>query len=129
MPPLLPQPSDLCHFLDNNSTHTPPLLQIPFPDGIAHRSDEILNWKAVSSWYSGSSESVYFDLFFTDSMLQRLKIIIKPDLSDVSLQVVNRSKIISNDFMKSLETNKICDGYMICDNALVYFWDDHNLNG
>ena len=124
MPPLSPQPSDLRHFLDNNSTHIPPLLKILFPDGIV-RDPPIFTWLTVSSWYFGSMESVYFDKLYVDSILQRFKIIIKPDLSDVSLQVVNRSEIISNDIMKSLGAPHIvCDGYMICDDAVVYFWND-----
>jgi hypothetical protein len=123
MPPLSPQPSDLRHFLDNNSTHIAPLLKIPLPDGIV-RDTPILTWLTLSSWYFASWESVYFDIIYTDSTLQRFKIIIKPDLGDVSLQFLNRSEIISNDLMKSLELYMICDGYMICDDALVYFWND-----
>jgi hypothetical protein len=130
MPPLSPpsQPSDFRHFLDNNSTHIPPLLKIPFPDGILRRTP-ILTWFKISSWYFGSWESLYFDIVYTDSKLQRFKIIVKPDLSDVSLHVINRSEIISNDLMRSSDPYNICDGYMICDDALVCFWNDRKTWG
>ena len=88
----------------------------------------------LSSWYFGS-ESVYFDIFHTDLKLQRFKIIIKPDLSDVSLYFINMSEIMSDDLMKLLGTGGSCarsscdriyDGYMICEGALVYFWSNWN---
>jgi hypothetical protein len=129
MPPLSPQPSDLLHFLNNNSTHIPPLLKIPFPDGIV-RQTFIRRWMTVFSWYFGSWESVYFDIIYTDSIRQRFKIIIKPDLSDVSLHVINMPEIISNDLMKSLvDGYKFYDGYMICDDALVYVWNNRETWG
>ena len=130
MPLLSPHPSDLRHFLDNNSTHIPPLLKIPFPDGILRRTP-ILTWLTISSWYFKSWESIYFDSLYTDSMLQRFKLIVKPDLSDVSLHVINKSEIISNDLMKSLEAyrSRICDGYMVCEDALVYFWNNRKTWG
>jgi hypothetical protein len=62
---------------------------------------------------------------YKDSILQRFKIIIKPDLSDVSLHFIYISEKISNDLMIALlEAYRICDGYLICDDALVYFWND-----
>lgn len=120
IPPLSPQPSDLRHFLDNNSTHTPPLLRIPFPDGIV-RTHENYRWLTVSSWYL-SLDSVYIDFFYT-SKLQRFNIIIKPDLSDASLHVINISNFISDDLMLSLGEDYICD-YRICEDAFVYFWNN-----
>ena len=78
----------------------------------------------VSSWYFGSWESVYFDVLYTDSKLQRFKIIIKPDLSDATLHVINMSEIIADDLMESLAF-KICEGYRICEDALVSFWNNH----
>jgi hypothetical protein len=127
MPPLSPQPSDLRHFLINNSIHIPPLFKIPYPDGIVRHTHDILRWMTISPWYFGSRdrESVYFDILYKDSILQRFKIFIKPDLSDVSLHFIYMSEIISNDLMNALlEAYKICDGYMICDDALVYFWNN-----
>ena len=59
---------------------------------------------------------------FADSQLQRFKLIVKPDLSDTSIQVINRSIIISNVLKATLERyNAACDTYMICEDALVYF--------
>jgi hypothetical protein len=124
MPPLSPQPLDLRHFLDNNSTHIPPLLKIPYPDGIV-RHTPILMWMTVSSWYFGSWESVYFDIFYKDSTLQRFKIVIKPDLSDVSLHFICMSEITSNDLMDYVVVDGVCNAYMIYEDALVYCWNDH----
>ena len=119
----MPQPSDLPdHFLDINPTLIAPLFEIPFPDGIVRHTREILDWMTVSSWYFGS-ESVYFDILYTDSKIRRFKIIIKPDLSDASFHVINMSKIISDDLNKSLGACRHYDG-RICEDALVYFWNN-----
>ena len=80
-----------------------------------------------SSWYF-ESESVYFDvLYYTpDFILQRFKIIIEPDLTVASLEIINISETISDDEFKSSITNyatyRVCDGYRVCEDALVYFW-------
>ena len=79
----------------------------------------------LSSWYFGS-ESIYFDIFYADSKVQRFKIVIKPDLSDASLHFINMSEINSEDFMESLGSYRVCDGYQICEDALVYLWDNGN---
>ena len=81
----------------------------------------------ISPWYIGSWESVYFDIFHMDSKLQRFKIIIKPDLSDASLHLINMSEITSYDFLDSLEVyrDSFCEGYRICEDTLVYFWNNH----
>ena len=79
----------------------------------------------LSSWYFGS-EPIYFNIFYTDSKeskLQRLKIVIKPDLSDASLHVVNVSEIVSDDLIKVLRDYKFGLKFRICENALVYFWN------
>ena len=121
IPPLSLQPSDLPdRFLDNNPTRILPTFRIPFPDGILCHSQKILEWITVSSWYFGS-ESVYFDIFYTDSKLRRFKIIIKPDLSDVSLHFIKEINNISDGLMKSLELSH-SERYTICEDALVYFW-------
>ena len=77
------------------------------------------------SWYFGSWESIYFNVLYAGSKLQRFKIIIGPDLSDASLHFTNISEIILDDFVESLQAYKITgvhDGYRICEDALVYFW-------
>ena len=79
----------------------------------------------VSSWYFGSSESVYFDIFHKNSKIQRFKINIKPDLSDASLHVINMSELIQNDLMESsLAAYRVRKGYRVCEDALVYFWNN-----
>jgi hypothetical protein len=127
IPPLSTQPLDLRdHFLDSNPTHISPLFKIPFPNGIVRHTSqaEIIEWVTGCTWYLRPWESVYFDIFYTDSKLQRFKIIIKPDLSDASLHFINTTETISDDFMKSTKAYKVCDGYRICDGALVYSWDN-----
>ena len=125
IPPLSPQQSDFRHFLDNNSTHTPPVLKIPFPDGVI-RHVPIFRWMAVSSWYFASWDSIYFEILYVDAIVQRFKLIVQPDLSDASLHVMNMTETISDDLMKSLKMGWSCEGYRVCEDSLVYFWDNLN---
>ena len=76
----------------------------------------------LSSWYF-RSESIYFDIFYADSKLRRFKIVIKPDLSDASLHFINMSEINLDDYMLNLESQNVHEGYHICEDALVYFWN------
>jgi hypothetical protein len=78
----------------------------------------------VHSWYFGSLESVYFDILCTDSKLQRFKIILKPDLNDATLHVINMSEIISDDIIDFLDSYPVCGGYMICEDVIVYCWQN-----
>ena len=121
IPPLTPHQLDFRDFLNHNSTHLPPLLKIPFPDGIL-RDIPIAGWMAVNSWYFGSPASAYFDILYWDLILQRFKLIIEPDLNDGSLHFINESKFNFNsgDLFKLY---RVC-GYRICEDALVYFWND-----
>ena len=78
----------------------------------------------VSSWYFASWDSIYFDILFEASMLQRYKIIVHPDLSDASLHAINETEAISVDLMKSLKLAGICGGYKVCEDHIVYFWNN-----
>jgi hypothetical protein len=129
IPPLSPQPS---YFPDNirddNPNLIPPLFKIPFPDDIARYTRRSLTWKTLSSWYFGfSGEIVYFDMIYTQ--IQRFKIIIKPDLSDASLHVINIPETISGDLKESSVAFRIYEGYRICEDALVYSWNNHKTWG
>src|ERR1700728_2296474 len=93
IPPLLPQPPDL---FNSNPTHIPPLFTFPFHyashGGITPNADSIF-WNTISSWYFGSSHPLYFDLVCHDrhsdnAVLHKFKIMLKPDLSAASLQVI-----------------------------------------
>ena len=76
----------------------------------------------VASWYFGS---VYFDVLYSDSELQRFEIIIKPDLSDASLLPINVPEILPEiDFIF-----RACEEYRICDNALIFFWNNPKMWG
>ena len=61
------------------------------------------------------------------SKVQRFKIIIKPDLSDASLHVINMSKIISDDLIECLY--RVYGGYRICEDSLVCFWKNRFKTG
>ena len=128
IPPLLPpQTSDTPN--DNNPTHIPPLFKIPFPDAILRPAHEILDWMTLSSWCFGCWESIYFGILFSDSKLQRFKLIIKPDFSDASLHFVDMCEIISDGLIDSLDAYRCCDGFRICEDALVYFWNNRKTWG
>jgi len=128
IPPLSPHPSDLSGFLDNNSTHMlSPLIKIPFPDGIGRNHNGILGWMMLSSWYFESWDSVYFSILYASKNFQRFKVIIKPDLSDASLHIITLSERIPEDLLlNSLEAynDRVCDGYRICEDVVVYFWNN-----
>ena len=74
-------------------------LKNSFPGCILPNTHEIFGWMTVSSWYLRSWDSLYFDVLYRDSKLQSFKIIIKPDLSDASLHVINISETISDDLI------------------------------
>jgi hypothetical protein len=58
-----------------------------------------------------------------NSEIQKFKIIIKPDLVDVSLLAINMPEVISdNDSIFSM-SGCVCVDNRICDDALVYFWN------
>ena len=64
-------------------------------------------------------ESLYFEVLYTDSKLQRFKSSSNSTSVIASLHsssLINMSGIISDDLMKSLEI------YRVCEDALVYFW-------
>jgi len=76
---------DHWHFHDDNPTHLSPLFRILFLNDFVYL--EIRDWKTISSssWYLASRESIYFDILRLDSKLDRFKLIVKPDLSDLLL--------------------------------------------
>ena len=120
IPPLLPQSPD---FFDHNPTHMPPpLFAIPFPDN-SHRPVRI-DWTTISSWYFGSSQPLYFDMLCEDSKLHRLQIILKPDLTNASLHVVNTAELTPHDLNYVL-----FEDYRICEDTLVTCWSYSDSNG
>ena len=86
----------------------------------------------LDGWHSLpgiSNLSLFISTFIirTQKKLQRFKIVIKPDLSDASLHVIDTSEIISDDLMEALkryQSYDVCEGYQICEDALVFFWND-----
>ena len=87
MPPLSPHPLD---FLNDNPTRIPPLLKTSLPDDITRKSECIL-WETILDWYAGSSQSIHLGVLDEDldSDIHNVEIVIKPDLSDIFLYVIN----------------------------------------
>ena len=91
----------ICHFHSS-----------PFPDDIV---PEIFTWKTISSWYFVSSHPLYFDMMREDFTLHRFQIILAPDLSTVSLHVINTHEPIPHDFVYvSFEDYRICEDTLVC---------------
>ena len=124
IPPLLPQPPDFSNY---NARNMAPLFTIPFPDSIGLNSER-MRWKTISSWYSGSSQPLYFDAL-CQGKLHRFQIVLKPDLSTASLRVMNASEptqAIPHNF-----DHVIFQDYRICEDSLVSCWKHkyfHRLN-
>jgi hypothetical protein len=114
IPPLLPHSSD--HFLYDNPTHLPPLFRIPFPDDLVWLN--IVDWMTLSPWYTEYRESIYFDIAHSNSKFDRFRLVVKPDLSDASLHVIDSSELPLYNFQNRTRQNH----YRICEDTLVSFW-------
>lgn len=74
----------------------------------------------MSSWYSGPSRPLYFGVLCQDLKVHDFEII-KSDLSDVSLRVINTSQFTHDDF-----NYLIFLPYNICEGTLVS-WGDQSM--
>jgi hypothetical protein len=92
IPPLSPHPPDL---LDDNPTHISPLLKTSLPDNIARKSKRI-RWEMILDWYAGPSQSIHLGVSTELVDLHNVEIVIKPDLSDISLHVINTCQLTSD---------------------------------
>ena len=94
IPPLSPHPPDL---LNNNPTPISPLLKTSLPNDITRNSKYIL-WEGILDWYAGSSQSIHLGVSdrFLDLTIHNVEIVIKPDLSDISLYVINTCQLAPN---------------------------------
>ena len=108
IPPLSPHPPD---FLNDNPTHISPILKTSLPDNIARKSKSI-RWEVILDWYAGSSQSIHLGVSTEESNIHNVEIVIKPDLSDISLYVINTCQL---DFHTIL-----CPQYHI--------FEDHNVS-
>ena len=110
IPPLSPHADS--SFSSYNPTHLPPpLFTVRFPDGIVPR---LIGFNKFSSWYCGSSGPLYFDMICQDSKLHTCQIMLQPDLSSVSLHVINTYPLVSHW--------GILQKYRICEDTLVSSW-------
>ena len=85
IPPLSPHPPD---FIDENPTHISPLLTTSLPDDIT-RNYKRIRWEMILDWYAGSSQSIHLGVSTEDLNIHHVEIVIKPDLSDISLHVIH----------------------------------------
>ena len=114
IPPWSPQLDST--FFERHPTYMPPpLFIIPFPDGIVAERLEIFGWKTICSWYFGSSHSLYFDMFCEDYTFHRFRIMLAPNLSTISLHVINTHEPVHDDFDRNSP-----QGYRICEDTLVF---------
>ncbi|KAF8801209.1 hypothetical protein BYT27DRAFT_7198532 [Phlegmacium glaucopus] len=114
--PPLAQPANFDH---ENLARLPPLIRLNFPDGVALHP-EPPEWRTLSSWYFGSSQPLYFDMVHAWHLrLQRFKLIIKPDLSDATLHLINTLQLTdhTSEWAVAPSTSNICE------DILVSFWD------
>ena len=89
IPPLSPHPPD---FLDDNPTHIPPLLKTSLPDDITRKHKHI-RWEMILDWYTEPSQSIHLGVSTRLLNLHNVEIVIKPDLSDISLYVTNTFRL------------------------------------
>jgi hypothetical protein len=116
IPPLSPHPPDL---LDDNPTHISPLLKTSLPDNIARKSKRI-RWEMILDWYAGPSQSIHLGVSTELVDLHNVEIVIKPDLSDISLHVINTCQLTS-DFYNILrpqyhifeDHTHVSEGYVV----------------
>ena len=113
IPPLLPQPLD---FSDDDPTCIMPLLfRVTLPDDILR--EKSVEWGVISSWwYTGSSQSIYFDVLRHDFKCYVLELVIEPDLSNVFLYVRNSSQVFREDFHSSYQKfrqNSVCEDTLV----------------
>jgi hypothetical protein len=119
IPPLSPHPPDL---LNDNPTHISPLLKTSLPDDIT-RNSELILWETILNWYAGSSQSIHLGVSAEDwDSNHNVKIVIKPDLSDISLHVINTCQL-APDFHTLYPRYHILEDHTHVSQA--YLMDDH----
>jgi hypothetical protein len=96
IPPLSPHPPD---FLNDNPPISPPL-KTSLPDDITCNSNRLW-WERILDWYAGSSQSIHLGVSI-ENWNHNVKIVIKPDLSDISLYVINTCQL-TPDFYTILD--------------------------
>lgn len=126
IPPLSVQPPD---FSDHNPTHIPPLFKLAFPDDFSREITPYFNlpyyWNRISSWYSGTSQTLYFGflsrLGILDVKFQDFEIALESDLSDVSLRVLNTCRPPQDNL-----SDVFFGQYGIGEDTLISCWKIHH---
>ena len=114
IPSLSPQALD-CSDCDYPAQILPPLFTVPYPDDFG---DRILELGRPSSWYSELPQPLYLDVFCSGAnKLHGFEIVIKPDLSHVSLNGINTSQPNKHD-LSAISYSE----HRICDNTFVTSW-------
>ena len=113
IPPLSPQSLD---FSDNNlPSSIPSLFRVTFPDDLIRKTASV-GWGVFSSWYSGSSQSIYFEALRDDFKCYVFELVIEPDLSNVFLYVRNSSQLFRGNC--NFLYQKYCQN-SVCEDTLV----------
>jgi hypothetical protein len=73
-------------------THISPLLKTSLPDDITRKHKHI-RWEMILDWYAGPSQLIHLGVSTKVLNIHNVEIVIKPDLSDISLYVVNTFRL------------------------------------
>ena len=121
IPPLSPHADSKFFARYPTGTHLPPpLFKITFPDDIVPR---FIGLSRFSSWYCCSLGPLYFDMSSRDMKLHTFQIILKPDLSSVSLHV---NTYRHDSHWISLRKYRICEDTLV--SSWIYEHEDRQLN-
>ena len=122
IPPLSPQPPN---FSGEDPTLLPPDIRVEFPD--CHEFyPKFSAWRLMSSWYIDNSRPLHLDKIYIgleDSHLDRFKITIKPDLSDVTLHFLNTLPIDDGEHGEHHIDYPNFSASMLCEDTLVSCWN------
>ena len=87
------------------------------PDDITRNSGHI-RWETILDWYAayaGCSQMIHLSVSIDDLNIHNVEIVIKPDLSDISLHVINTCQL-APDFRSVLEPQY----HILEDHTLVF---------
>ena len=92
IPSLSPHSPDV---FNDNPTHIPPLLKTSLPDDITCNYERI-EWENIFDWYAGPLQSIHLGHLGVSTKvldIRDVEIVIKPDLSDISLHVIDTHRL------------------------------------
>ena len=120
IPPLSPHPPD---FIDDNPIHISPLLKTSLPDDIS-RNSEPIRWEMILDWYTDTLQSIRLGVS-TELNFYNVEMVIKPDLSDISLHVINtcqRVPLVSQYYIFEDHTHVSQADVLNYDESIIHIW-------